>query len=280
MKCFKILALITCILAITSSAHAKECFIASENNKLIYLEGDCDKRYPPCSTFKIAISLMGFDAGILINETHPIWDFRSGYVDWLEQWQQPHNPKLWLTNSCVWYSQIITKKLGKKQFSEYTRRLEYGNQDVSGDKGMDNGLTDCWLSSSLIISPQEQINFLNKLVANTLSVSIDAQEKTKNIMYQEILSNGWELYGKTGNGPQLDADGNKIRDRQVGWFIGFIRKGEKVLTFVQLIADEAKQDTYASLRAKALLKKNIEKIISGDSISYNIISNNNKYCAP
>jgi beta-lactamase class D len=266
MKHFKTLGLILCTLAIASNAYAKECFIISENNKVIYLKGDCDKRHPPCSTFKVAISLMAFDAGILLDETHPTWDFKSGYIDWLERWKQPHNPKLWLANSCVWYSQVITKKLGEKQFSEYTHRFEYGNQDTSGDKGMSNGLTNCWLSSSLAISAKEQIHFLNKLVTNTLPVNLDAQEKTINIMYQETLPSGWELYGKTGNGSQLDADGNKIKDRQVGWFVGFVRKGEKVITFVQLIADEDKQDTYASIRAKETLKKNIEKFIYNNSI--------------
>ena len=67
------LRLILCAIAIASNAYAKECFITSENNKLIHVEGDCDKRYPPCSTFKIAIGLMAFDSGILIDETHPKW---------------------------------------------------------------------------------------------------------------------------------------------------------------------------------------------------------------
>ena len=155
MKYFKILGLILCALAIASNAYAKECFITSENNKLIHVEGACDKRYPPCSTFKIAISLMGCDSGILIDETHPTWDFKSGYMNWLERWKHPHNPKMWLANSCAWYSQVITKKFGEKQFSDYTRRFAYGNQDTSGDKGMNNGLANCWLSSSLAISPKE-----------------------------------------------------------------------------------------------------------------------------
>ncbi len=81
-------------------------------------------------------------------------------------------------------------------------------------------------------------------------------------MYQETLPSGWALYGKTGAGCQHDADGHKIKDRQVGWYVGFVRKGEKVITFVQLIADEDKQGTYASLRAKATLKKNIKHILA------------------
>jgi beta-lactamase class D len=44
-----------------------KCFLAKENNKIIRQEGDCTKRYAPQSTFKIALSLIGFDSGILQN---------------------------------------------------------------------------------------------------------------------------------------------------------------------------------------------------------------------
>ena len=267
MKSFKILCLMVCILTFSSNASAEYCFIASENNKIIHHEGQCDRRYTPASTFKIAISLMGFDSGILIDEMHPRWGFKLGYADSLDSWKQPHNPKLWIMNSCVWYSQIITKKLGVEKFEKYINMFNYGNHNTLGDKGMNNGLTNSWLSSSLAISPKEQIAFLNKLVTNTLPVSLDAQEKTKKIIYQETLSGGWDLYAKTGSGLQLDADGNKVKDRQVGWFVGFIHKGRKIITFACLIADEHKQKSYTSIRAKEYLKKGIIKIIANNSIT-------------
>ena len=244
-----------------SNANAASCFIAAENDHMIAKEGACDERYTPASTFKIVIALMGFDAHILLDQTQPVWDFKPGYVDWIQRWQQPHNPKLWFVNSCVWYSQVITKKLGMDRFNTYVRRFHYGNQDTSGDKGMHSGLSHCWLSSSLKISPQEQIDLLNQLVANRLPVSVDAQEKTKSIMYQSRLPNGWDLYGKTGNGSYAVLSGQKRQDRQAGWFVGFVRKGNKTITFVQLIIDEDQQDTYASLRAKAALKDRLEQLI-------------------
>lgn len=261
MNCFKKFCLIFFIFSFSSHLRAKDCFIVSENNQIIYKEGDCDGRYSPCSTFKIAISLMGFDTGILIDETNPMWDFDPSYVDWLDRWKQPHGPKLWFSNSCVWYSQLITRKLGMKRFKRYTKCFNYGNQNTSGDSGMNNGLTNCWLSSSLSISPKEQIDFLNKLIANKLPVSINGQSKTKNLMYQEVLPSGWDLYGKTGSGLQVDADGRKIKDRQVGWFIGFVCKDKRIITFAYLIVDEDKKDTYASLRAKASLKDRIGSIL-------------------
>ena len=208
---------------------------------------------------------MGFDTGVLIDTTHPTWDFKPGYVDWLEQWKQPHNPTSWLANSCVWYSQIITKKLGKRRFAQYVKQLNYGNKDVAGDKEMNNGLTHCWLSSSLAIAPREQIQFLEKLVGNKLSVSLKAHNMTKQAMFIENLPNDWKLYGKTGNGSQRNAKGSKIQDKQVGWFVGFASKKNHIITFAYLIADDEKQATYASLRAKAALKKRLNRILKAIS---------------
>lgn len=262
MNYFRIIFLNLFALTFASNAKAIGCFIVAANNHIILEEGNCcDKSFTPASTFKIAISLMGFDSGILLDEERPIWDFKPGYADWLESWKQPHNPKLWFENSSVWYSQIITKKLGMERFTEYTKQLNYGNKDTSGDKGMNNGLEPAWLSSSLSISPRQQINFLELLVANKLPISYDAQLKTKNIMYIDTLPNGWKFYGKTGNGSQLDSNGNKIPDRQVGWFVGYISNDEKVITFAYLITDDDKQATYASLRAKAALKDRIKNIL-------------------
>ena len=46
------------------------------------------KRVTPASTFKIALSLIGFDTGILENEISPVWDFQEGYDNFLETWNQ------------------------------------------------------------------------------------------------------------------------------------------------------------------------------------------------
>ena len=148
-----------------------DCFILADRKKFIINEGECKTRYTPASTFKIAISVMGYNEGILIDENNPKVKFKEGYVDWLDNWKQTYYPNLWIKNSCVWYSQFITKKLGFKKFKNYVNKLNYGNGNVSGDKGKSNGLTNAWLSSSLKISPIEQLKFLEKLISNKLPVS-------------------------------------------------------------------------------------------------------------
>lgn len=234
-----------------------ECFIVKENNIIVKQEGVCHERYAPCSTFKIAISLMGYDDGILLDEFHPEFPFMKGYTDWLEVWKQPHNPSSWLKNSCVWYSQVIAQKLGVAKFKRYVTSLSYGNQDVSGQPGVEDTLVDSWISSSLKISPEEQIQFIEDLLESTLPVSKEAQKFTRNIMFLENLDNGWKLYGKTGSGTQRNADGLKDSNRQIGWFVGWVEKNDRRVIFAQLIADDQKFDTYASFRAKASAKQKL-----------------------
>jgi beta-lactamase class D len=249
------------ILSANIAFAAESCFIAKENSVVIKHKGDCNTRYSPCSSFKIALALMGYDAGILKDETHPQWPFKPEYEAYLESWKDPQNPTSWIKNSCVWYSQVLTPQLGMKKFQDYVKKFNYGNQDVSGDKGQDNGLTNAWLSSSLEISPDEQIIFLGNFLSNKLPVSGHAQSMTKNILYVEELPHGWTLYGKTGSGFLLNKDRTKKLEIMHGWFIGWIEKGNRNIIFVNHIVDNKKEENHAGPRAKEQAKEKLLQLI-------------------
>jgi beta-lactamase class D len=256
-----ILFLFSAILSANTAFAAESCFIAKENNIVIKSEGDCNTRYSPCSSFKIALALIGYDTEILKDETHPEWPFKDEYEAFRESWKSPQNPATWMKNSCVWYSQVLTPKLGIKKFHDYVKKFNYGNQDVSGDKGQNNGLTNAWLSSSLEISPEEQVVFLEKLLSNKLPVSLHAQSMTKNIVYVEDLSHGWKLYGKTGSGFLLNARKTKKLEIKHGWFIGWIEKGNQKIIFVNHIVDDKKEEKHAGPRAKEQVKGKLLQLI-------------------
>ncbi|KTD73426.1 class D beta-lactamase [Legionella tucsonensis] len=239
------------LLFCTATYAQRTCFLAKENETVLKHEGnDCDQRYAPASTFKIALSLMGFDAEILKDELHPEWPYKKEYqLSAVNVCKYPHTPRTWLRDSCVWYSQILTKQLGSTRFKNYVDAFHYGNQDVSGDKGQSNGLTHAWLSSSLAISPKEQILFLQKITHKKLPVSPKALNMTKDILYLQELAGGWKLYGKTGTGLQLNDKSQKL-SLQHGWFVGWIEKNGRVISFASHIADSEEKTNFASLRAK------------------------------
>lgn len=152
-----------CLLSWTFAHAAEENFllINGKSNEIVQEMGPTlNERMTPCSTFKIALSLMGFDAGVLQDEMHPVWPFQEGYDDFLDSWKNSQTPYSWMKTSCIWYSKILTSQLGLENFQRYLAALNYGNQDASG------GLTRAWLSSSLKISPKEQVDFIKQLVSD------------------------------------------------------------------------------------------------------------------
>lgn len=254
-----VLLLNTVILAHANAA-SSSCFIAEDGYHTIVKEGECHERHSPCSTFKIAISLMGYNEKILKDETHPVLPFKKGYPVYFESWKQSQDPTSWIKNSCVWYSQRITEKLGSKKFRAYVKQFQYGNQDVSGDPGKDNGLTRSWLSSSLLISPEEEVLFLKKMNTEKLHVSRFATTKTKNILYLEDLG-GWELYGKTGSGNRSNKNGLPAMDHQMGWFVGWIEKSGRKIYFANYIEDNINLDYSSGKIAKEDAKKRLKQLI-------------------
>lgn len=192
----------------------------SSSDTIIRQEGQCDTATAPMSTFKLAISLMAYDAGILVDQHQPVWPFKPGYVDWREEWKQDTDPAQWMARSVVWYSQQITQRLGEQRFARYVHQFSYANEDVSG------GLTSAWLNTSLQITPRGQLAFLGRMVRRELGVSAQAYDMTARIAYCGKLANGWQVYGKTGAG-SYGANG------KLGWYVGWATKAGRSVTFLQ-----------------------------------------------
>ncbi|HEU6436667.1 MAG TPA: penicillin-binding transpeptidase domain-containing protein [Nitratidesulfovibrio sp.] len=254
--------------ALPAPARAATSFLAREGDDVLAAEGDLTTRRAPCSTFKIAISLMGYDAGILTDEAHPVRPYdESLNVDY-DVWKQPHDPVMWMRNSCVWYSQATTRELGMERFKAYVDRLGYGNRDVSGRCGPqdtiapDDGLTRSWLSRSLAISPEEEVDFIGRLVRSELPVSAHAQEMTRRILFVQDLQGGWKLYGKTGSGVRQLPDGTRVEDRQIGWFAGWARHADgRTVLFAHLLEDEDDNPAPAGRRSRDAAIVKVQRLL-------------------
>src|SRR5690606_20102284 len=107
--------------------------------------------------------------------------------------QQSVDPTIWEKDSIVWYSQEITRKLGKEKFAEYVRDFGYGNADVQGVPGYTDGLTESWLMSSLKISGDQQADFMHRFLTGKLPASKAAYDNTKAIIPQFTAADGWQV---------------------------------------------------------------------------------------
>lgn len=194
-------------------------------------QGDCGVRATPASTFNIVVSLMGYDAGILVDAHTPALPFRKGYIDWLPAWRTTTDPTGWIRNSTVWYAQQVTSQLGLGALQSYLQRFDYGNRDLSG------GVTDAWIGSSLQISAQEQALFLRKIVNRELGLSPQAYDTTATLLHLPTLPNGWDVYAKTGTAVLEQPAGTTEPPRSYGWFVGWASKDGRTIVFTRMTLD-------------------------------------------
>ncbi|MGN7292079.1 class D beta-lactamase [Rhizobium sp. SAFR-030] len=226
----------------------------AESGRVLVQEGQCEERVTPASTFKIALAVMGYDAGFLKDATHPVLPFKKGYPDWGgAAWKKSVDPTSWLKNSVVWYSQQITKTIGAPKLTGYARSFGYGNADFSGDRGKNNGLERAWIASSLKISPVEQVAFLRKLVNGTLSADPKAVQAAMAIVEKTTAEDGWTIHGKTGMAYPRKADYSFDEEHPWGWFVGWGEKDGRRVVFARLEQDERKMSDSPSQRAKATM---------------------------
>jgi beta-lactamase class D/beta-lactamase regulating signal transducer with metallopeptidase domain len=226
---------------------------ADTGQRLLH-EGRCDERVTPASTFNIAVSLMGYDSGILLDEHTPKLPFKPGYVNWNRSWRTATDPAGWIRNSTVWYAQRVTSQLGAERFQRYVDSFNYGNLDVSGDAGKNNGLTLSWIGSSLKISPVEQVAFLRNIVNRKLPLSAHAYEMTARLTELDTLPNGWRIHGKTGTAAPVLANGRDDALHRYGWFVGWASKGGRTVVFARLVLEDRQENPAGSRTREAFLR--------------------------
>ncbi len=245
--CAIAMAVVVAVAGQASAATTCTLVVDVATGATILRAGDrCDAPLTPASTFKIPLSLIGFDSGILQDADRPAWPYKAEYQTWNDDWKVTTTPRTWMRDSVVWYSQVLTRTLGDAKFQQYVNALGYGNRDVSG------GLTTAWLSSSLRISAVEQVAFVRRMIRRELPVSRSAIDLTMAIM-PKAPSGGWEISGKTGTGFQRRPDGTNDSDRQVGWFVGWAQRDGRMLVFARVIEDERPEQVRAGLRARDML---------------------------
>lgn len=242
-----------CLMAGASSARAKTIctlLLDAPTGQVLLEQGDCEARVTPASTFKLALAVMGFDAGILEGPHAPVMAFQPGDPDWGgENWTRDTDPTDWLRFSVVWYSQRITHALGADRLNDYARALSYGNVDFSGDAGFENGLDRAWIASSLLISPKEQAAFLRGLVLDQLPVRPQAMAQTREIV-ETRQAGDWVLHGKTGAAYPRRADRSFDYAHGWGWYVGWAQAGATTRVFVRLTQAEERSDTSPGILAR------------------------------
>lgn len=217
----------------------------SDRRYTIYNSDLALTRRSPCSTFKIISSLIALENGILEPEdSKRTW---SGEVFWNEDWNKDIDFNEAFRTSCVWYYRQVIDDIGKDMMQKELNKLQYGNCDISDWEGRLNtnnnnrALTGFWLESSLMISPKEQVEVMERIFGENSDYSEETQNELKQVMLvSEQDRADISIYGKTGMGK---AEGIVVD----AWFTGFAESTEGNIYFCVYLGRTDGMDVSSSL---------------------------------
>ncbi|MDF2815997.1 MAG: class beta-lactamase [Paenibacillus sp.] len=162
------------------------------------------QRFTPESSFKVPNALIGLEEHAVEDEYEvKRWD---GVVREFDVWNRDHTLASAMRHSAIWYYQALARDIGSDRMQSNLNRIQYGNQDISG------GIDKFWLNSSLTISAQEQAQFMEKLVEESLPFHEQTMKTIKRIMIDNEQDD-YTIHGKTGT---------RLSDLGLGWYIGYV----------------------------------------------------------
>lgn len=223
-----------------------------ENCYQIYNQELALTQRSPCSTFKIISSLIALENGIIKpKESVHTW---SGEMFWNKEWNRDIDFSDAFRSSCVWYFREIIDEIGKDRIQENLNELGYGNCDISDWEGRLNTnnnnpvLTGFWIESSLLISPKEQVEVMERIFGDNTDYSEETLEQLKQVMLLSEQDNaGISIYGKTGMGK---AYGIVIDS----WYTGFADTTDKRIYFCVYLGETDNRNV-SSTKAKEIAIK-------------------------
>lgn len=166
----------------------------------------------PASTFKILNSLIALETGVIENEVEVFtWD---GIERAIPVWNRDLNMRTAISISAVWFYQVLARRIGHERMQQWASAAGYGNQTIGEPEDIDT----FWLEGDLRISPQEQVDFLQRLYRNELPFSDEAIALVKDIIIVEQTPR-YTLRAKSG------------LVSQIGWYVGYLEQDDNVYFF-------------------------------------------------
>lgn len=146
----------------------------TQNTWIFNNEFDVKEGTPPGATFHLLHALIGLDLGLLSEapEIYERWDGINRYYfgNLMTQWNCNTNLDEALYYSNDWYFDRLAHELKPKDYYYFLNRLQYSNRVVRKD------ISGFWNYGGLLVTPEQQLEFLKKLYHNKLPFATKNQQ--------------------------------------------------------------------------------------------------------
>jgi len=185
-----------------------------------------EQRLIPASTFKIPHSLIALETRVVEDEDEVIP--YGGQPQPFPEWEQDMNLRDAVRTSNVPVFQTLARRIGAERERRWVNRLHYGDREIGAV------VDRFWLDGPLEISAVEQTRFLSRLARQQLPASKHNQLTVRDLLKVEE-KDGYALFAKTGWGMSTEPG--------IGWWVGWVERGDGLYTFALNIDVEADGDT-------------------------------------
>jgi beta-lactamase class D len=123
---------------------------------------ECAVKTAPASTFKIPHSLIALDTGVVASALDVVkWD---GTKQPFPAWERDLSLDAAVKVSALWFFRRTAGLIGRERMTAYLTKFGYADDTFGGD------VTSFWVNGDLVVSPEEQLRFLRRLVRFDLPV--------------------------------------------------------------------------------------------------------------
>ncbi|MCU0943026.1 MAG: penicillin-binding transpeptidase domain-containing protein [Hydrogenophaga sp.] len=175
----------------------------------------------PCSTFKIPMTLIALQEGLVTDPDQPValdpdtYSPEPWWTDGMRQdWGRPHSLRSAYASSAVWFFRRLARRMGAARMRHWLEQFDYGDRNIA------HGLDTFWNGGDkgLLISPHEQWTFLSRVAHRQFDLSPRTYDVASSIFVRETRGE-LDLLAKTG----LGWRGTARQSDLTGWFVGWVR---------------------------------------------------------
>jgi len=181
---------------------------------------ECARPTAPASTFKIPYALIALQTGVIDANTTIKWD--GNQYDF-GTWQKDHTLDSAMKSSVYPFFQRTATMIGDERMRGSLASMRFGADTFRGD------VTTFWTNGNFVVSPFDQLSFLQRMFGGTLPIDRRHVETVKAtlVMPAGRISNAagihdFSLNWPTGTRVRAKTGNGRINGERVSWLVGHL----------------------------------------------------------
>jgi len=194
---------------------------------------ECELTTAPASTFKIPHALIALETGVIDPSTVLPWD---GTAYEFESWRHDHTLESAIRSSVYPFFRKTAALIGADRMHRMLTAMHYAADTFDGE------ISEFWTNGDLVVSPREQLTFLQRLFSGALPIASQHVKVVSQalVMPAGQISNASGLHAfplrwPAGTVVRAKTGNTTVGGERVSWLVGSLQSGAKTFVFASRV---------------------------------------------